>query len=175
VKAIPTTYNGVRFRSRLEAKWAAFFDLAGWRWEYEPLDLDGYVPDFILQMRRPILVEVKPFMWDFVNEDEQNLIGHARVKIDLSGWDGEAWIVGATTTKRGDADWLCGQYREDGAWGNAGLYACGECGHKTPFHHDMSWRCRQCGADDHASHRIQNWDVTADLRAAANAVQWRAA
>ncbi|MEA2669684.1 MAG: hypothetical protein QOJ33_2618, partial [Chloroflexota bacterium] len=30
--AIPTTYDGVNFRSRLEAKWAAFFDLLGWRW-----------------------------------------------------------------------------------------------------------------------------------------------
>jgi hypothetical protein len=31
-----TRYNGVNFRSRLEAKWAAFFDLAGWSWEYQP-------------------------------------------------------------------------------------------------------------------------------------------
>ena len=30
IKAIPTTYAGVRFRSRLEARWAAFFDLCGW-------------------------------------------------------------------------------------------------------------------------------------------------
>jgi len=27
IPAIPTRYNGVNFRSRLEAKWAAFFDL----------------------------------------------------------------------------------------------------------------------------------------------------
>jgi hypothetical protein len=46
---IPTTYNGVQFRSRLEAKWAAFFDLLGWRWHYEPLDLDGWIPDFLIE------------------------------------------------------------------------------------------------------------------------------
>jgi len=46
VKAHPTQYNGVLFRSRLEARWAAFFDLAGWQWEYEPIDLEGWTPDF---------------------------------------------------------------------------------------------------------------------------------
>lgn len=61
--AIPTTYKGINFRSRLEARWAAFFDLLGWRWEYEPEDLAGWIPDFVLlEMERfkSILVEVKP-------------------------------------------------------------------------------------------------------------------
>ncbi len=60
VPAIPTTYAGVNFRSRLEARWAAMFDLLGWKWEYEPLDLDGYIPDFVLGFERPMLVEIKP-------------------------------------------------------------------------------------------------------------------
>lgn len=30
---IPTTYQHTLFRSRLEARWAAFFDLVGWRFE----------------------------------------------------------------------------------------------------------------------------------------------
>ena len=34
IKAKPTTYAGVRFRSQLEATWAAFFDVAGMPWEY---------------------------------------------------------------------------------------------------------------------------------------------
>jgi hypothetical protein len=58
MKAIPTIYNGVQFRSRLEAKWAAFFDLLGWPWQYEPFDLDGWIPDFLLGA--DILIEVKP-------------------------------------------------------------------------------------------------------------------
>jgi len=51
VKAIQTRYAGCRFRSRLEARWAVFFDALGLAWEYEPqgfvLD-DGtpYLPDF---------------------------------------------------------------------------------------------------------------------------------
>jgi len=46
IKAHPTKYNGVRFRSRLEARWAAYLDLIGWKWEYEPIDIEGWVPDF---------------------------------------------------------------------------------------------------------------------------------
>ncbi len=52
IVAHPTTYNGIRFRSRLEARWAAAFDLLGWQWEYEPFDLDGWVPDFQLTLEK---------------------------------------------------------------------------------------------------------------------------
>jgi hypothetical protein len=50
IAAIPTTYAGVRFRSRLEARWAATFDLLGWEWAYEPYDLNGWIPDFVLTL-----------------------------------------------------------------------------------------------------------------------------
>jgi len=48
IEAKPTVYNGVQFRSRLEAKWAAFFDELRWRWAYEPVDLGEWSPDFII-------------------------------------------------------------------------------------------------------------------------------
>lgn len=53
IKAIQTEYKGYLFRSRLEARWAVFFDACGVDWEYEPegYDLgDGlfYLPDFLL-------------------------------------------------------------------------------------------------------------------------------
>src|SRR6266511_5781249 len=35
IKAIETVYRGYRFRSRLEARWAVFFDTLGVRYEYE--------------------------------------------------------------------------------------------------------------------------------------------
>ncbi len=35
IKAIETVYKGYRFRSRLEARWAVFFDSLGIIWEYE--------------------------------------------------------------------------------------------------------------------------------------------
>lgn len=39
IKAIDTQYKGYRFRSRLEARWAVFFDAIGLTWEYEK---EGY-------------------------------------------------------------------------------------------------------------------------------------
>lgn len=53
IKAIQTEYKGYKFRSRLEARWAVFFDAAGIKWEYEPQGFeceDGtrYLPDFYL-------------------------------------------------------------------------------------------------------------------------------
>lgn len=52
-QAIETRYNGYRFRSRLEARYAVFFDALGVRYEYEKegFDLEGagrYLPDFWL-------------------------------------------------------------------------------------------------------------------------------
>ena len=79
--AIPTTYNGVRFRSRLEAKWAATFDRMGWLWEYEPIDLNGWIPDFLVQHpkfnSRPWLVEVKP-----INTDQDKEFRETQKKIE---------------------------------------------------------------------------------------------
>ena len=55
LKPIETLYKGYRFRSRLEARWAVFFDKAGIEWEYEPegFELGGgerYLPDFFVYM-----------------------------------------------------------------------------------------------------------------------------
>lgn len=64
IKAIETVYKGLRFRSRLEARWAVFFDTADIRYEYEPEGFelpDGtrYLPDFYLP-EYDWYVEVKP-------------------------------------------------------------------------------------------------------------------
>jgi hypothetical protein len=56
IAAIPTEYDGILFKSRLEARWAVFFDLMRIKWEYEPQCFeqdDGecviqYLPDFYL-------------------------------------------------------------------------------------------------------------------------------
>lgn len=70
IKAIETYYNGYRFRSRLEARWAVFFDAMGINYEYE---LEGYelpngmkyLPDFYLpDIDDGVYVEVKGDMDD---------------------------------------------------------------------------------------------------------------
>ena len=64
IKAIETVYNGYRFRSRLEARWAVFFDALGIEYEYEPEGFalqngSCYLPDFFLP-EIGIYVEIKP-------------------------------------------------------------------------------------------------------------------
>ncbi len=62
IRAIQTAYSGYRFRSRLEARWAVFFDAIGIEYEYEPegFNLNGarYLPDFWLPSLK-YLIEIK--------------------------------------------------------------------------------------------------------------------
>lgn len=67
IVAKPTLYSGIRFRSRLEARWAKFFDAIGREWVYEPQvpELAGmqYQPDFLTTKSYSdglTLIEVKP-------------------------------------------------------------------------------------------------------------------
>lgn len=63
VRPIEPQYRGYRFRSRLEARWAVFFDAAGIEWQYEAegYNVNGtlYLPDFWLPGLKAF-VEVKP-------------------------------------------------------------------------------------------------------------------
>ena len=66
IQAIQTVYKGYRFRSRLEARWAVFFDALGIAWEYEKegfqlSDGEWYLPDFWLpSFCGGMWAEVKP-------------------------------------------------------------------------------------------------------------------
>jgi hypothetical protein len=75
LKAIQTLYNGYLFRSRLEARWAVFFDACRVEYEYEPEGYDlgnglKYLPDFLLhgvdgRASGDLYVEVKGNMDDY--------------------------------------------------------------------------------------------------------------
>jgi hypothetical protein len=63
IKPIPTEFNGIKYRSRLEARWAVFFRLLNvdFRYEYEGYSLNSgwYLPDFWLPSLS-LFVEIKP-------------------------------------------------------------------------------------------------------------------
>ena len=69
IKAIQTQYKGYLFRSRLEARWAVFFDACGAEYEYEPEGFalpngQFYLPDFLLhgcdgRSPKDLYIEVK--------------------------------------------------------------------------------------------------------------------
>ena len=63
IKPIETMYNGYRFRSRTEARWAVFLDSIGLDYEYEKEGYDlgdsgWYLPDFWLPLYQ-MFIEVK--------------------------------------------------------------------------------------------------------------------
>lgn len=68
MKAIQTIYKGRRFRSRLEARWAIFFDAIDIGWEYETegfqLGKTKYLTDFRIQSfganKVDLYIEIKP-------------------------------------------------------------------------------------------------------------------
>ncbi len=167
MKARETEYKGHLFRSGLEARWAAFFDLLGWPWVYEPFELAGYIPDFVLQFKQPLLVEVKPELaLDALRE-------HAG-KIERSGWTGEALIVGADWTVF-STDGLCDPesmpalgllcdraYQREGDfgwWAAAPLITCADCGQISLVHCVGLYGCRRCNPGGTGDHHLRGVSV----------------
>lgn len=89
IKSIETNYNGYKFRSRLEAKWAVFFDALNIVYHYEPqgFDLGGelgyYLPDFYLPELN-LWVEIKPFAFNQDSDEWQKL----EILVDYQKIDG---------------------------------------------------------------------------------------
>lgn len=117
--AIQTAYRAYEFRSRLEAKYAVFFDLCGWSWSYEPPEFNGWIPDFAIG-QRPTLVEVKPFyrIEEFAAQKVKIIESGCRQDVILFGADpcwlsaemplhshSTAPVIGWLLTPFGDGDW----------------------------------------------------------------------
>jgi hypothetical protein len=109
IKAIETQYKGYRFRSRLEARWAVFFDAIGWPWDYEPEGFTwherSYLPDFVCQLNIPFYFEIKrrysidekpqaldvlgqwfDFAIHFVNAERGAILVFGSPWIDMAAW-----------------------------------------------------------------------------------------
>ena len=76
IKAIETHYNGYRFRSRVEARWAIFFDEIGIEYQYESegFDMDGirYLPDFYIpSLNRWFEIKGKPLSVEEIKKCEE--------------------------------------------------------------------------------------------------------
>lgn len=173
--AIPTRYSATQFRSRLEARWACFFDLIGWKWEYEPFDLEGYIPDFLVLGTHPLLVEVKPYA---------RLAEMEPLAANLPPAPYDYLIVGATPFLGECCSGIVAGLVSQGAdwWGEAIWSSCCECGAVYLVHLQAGWvphgpakpcdSCRKPGlcAGDGAERLLA--DGWAEAR---NLTQWMAA
>jgi hypothetical protein len=158
VRAIETRYGSHLFRSRLEARWAALFDLVGWDWVYEPLDCNYYLPDFVLLGNGSVAVEVKPAAT--VSELERYALD---VEEGLAGyWEGDYLVVGVTPTfgktigwhgsylpgyaeaRNGDLHWHDAPH-----WTGAPAFwhRCPSHYHALAFHHQNSYLSQPCGCN----------------------------
>jgi hypothetical protein len=138
IAAIPTTYASHAFRSRLEAKWAALFDLLRWEWTYEPFDAGGWIPDFLIQGEAPFLVEVGPC----VTEADYK----AKAAKALTYPALPTLIVGAAVTMPGDwpdyAGMLVNEFPTNpGPW-HAFWQGCGQCKRVVIYGDDVTRPCR---------------------------------
>jgi len=89
MRAIETLYMGYRFRSRLEARWAAFYDKLGVKWAYEEEGFDlrfdanesvFYLPDFHLEGIG--YIEIKPKEPDAIeNKKAERLALHTKENV----------------------------------------------------------------------------------------------
>jgi hypothetical protein len=144
IAAIPTNYRGTKFRSRLEARWAATFDSLGWYWEYEPAGVDfgegvRYLCDFWLPAQH-CWFEVKGPVNDRL--DKTNQLRKASPERDLV-------VIGRPAGPGELANW----HGVD--TNNIGIFTCRLC-HQSCFLFPLKqresrkpfadWRCRNCGA-----------------------------
>lgn len=173
---IPTTYKGTRFRSRLEARWAAFFDLLSWPWVYEPFDADGWIPDFLIEGPAPVLVEVGPCI-DRTDYEAKAADGASRY-LDLP-----TLILGVSPTPsfatRGFGGAGAGLLTNDGDWddtlADAAWATCRHCSQFGVFHTVGSYRLRACGDADGDNHLgyLGAPELQYLFRRAGTDVQWR--
>jgi len=169
-KGIPTMYEGVLMRSRTEARWAALFDDLGWEWAYEPIDLPGWIPDFVLSFPyAPLLVEIKSTGEDF---------REAMAKADRSGHQGEIVILGfdlGLVANEPESVNSAGHIREIGSdyveWYQVHFFECLSCGQPSIKSFEGSWRCRVCGVY-HGNAHVGDFDMKGAWKRAGNRVQW---
>ncbi len=137
--AIETIYKGYRFRSRLEARWAVFFDSLGIPWIYEPEGIDlgnglRYLPDFYLPDCKQFF-EVKGILDDDDREKIQALISKG-YSVTIGYDDGrfeacDNWRGEGFSQSKGGVSWLC-KCRKCGMYWfmqSNGVYDCQCCGH----------------------------------------------
>jgi hypothetical protein len=138
IAAKPTVYSGIQFRSRLEARWARFFDAIEWEWIYEPSvpELEGiqYQPDFLVskpEYAEPILIEVKPLTDDSMSFEQMR---------ELAPWASVVELTASSFVL------LVG---EPGRWKEGALVAPGHVSLGFDPGHEMVWgnfaECEKCG------------------------------
>lgn len=141
IRAIPLEYAGTRFRSSLEADWAATFDMLGWTWSYEPAGYaavgDGvsYLPDFHLPAQR-LWAEVK-------GPHDHRLNKPAWLAANLA-IDPLNMNTPAVAVLRAPGPGRTARWQHDAAPYTLALAECPQCEYATFTYPRGDFRCRIC-------------------------------
>jgi len=178
---IPTTYRHTNFRSRLEARWAAFMDLIEWPWVYEPLDAAGYIPDFLVQGLHPFFIEVGPCITegDYIDKS-------AKADTAATSLGHDLLVVGASALAEvridGPGDIAAGLLGEYGTWGiddaartgfawGAGVWGFGDAG--VGIYHAFQRYHHRPNGDGSETPLANSSLIMSCWAEAGNAVQWK--
>lgn len=149
ISAIPTTYNGITFRSQIESKFACCCDKLNIKWQYEPKHFilkksaTKYTPDFYLPELK-LWVEIKGIIMDehinILKElseelNEESMIVSSTNSYYIEKWKDKDEIKYDTWLDNAVIFGLCSKCNS--------IFFCGQCG---------DYRCRNCeyhnGNDD---------------------------
>src|SRR5690606_24063471 len=110
------------------------------------------------------------------------LLSHFVEKIERSGWEHEALLVGTGPFDRHDASPRIGMLAErvdqpwelGWEWCPARAFTCLSCGSVSVLAEDGSWRCRMCGVGDGNGHVGDAPDlIDREWAMSKDRVQWR--
>lgn len=151
IKAIPTTYKGTRFRSKLEARYASALDRyeVEWVYEVEGYEYGGirYLPDFYLPEMNTLLEVKGPMIPGIEKPTNLRRLIESGVVAEVDWWNPEVLIL------LGDAK---GNVNIAGDKERAPLAKCRECSRYFFFAESRSFKCRLCGAHD-GDHHLEEW------------------
>lgn len=155
MRAIETVYLGYRFRSRLEARWAHFFETLGVTWEYEPegYEIGGrrYLPDFYLPSTRTFL-EVKPRRGEEVDEKPREIVRSGGDRFAFGNTERSEMVVVYGDPLNADADVL-GLFRSRRTEADDVWVSRGGAAHVCPV-------CRAIKFDRVEMQSVRTWDTT---------------
>jgi hypothetical protein len=171
LRSYKTTHENINFRSRLEAKWASFFTALKWEWDYEPVDFEGWIPDFAIYGKHDVIyVEIKP-VFKFPDDIAK--------EIEASGCEEEVLICGISPKVARPHHSVAGWLRDgtNRVWDMAPM---SKWGYRYGFCHDSeSYRDRITGIDTGFPNGDSLWEsnVREEINTlwakATNKVQWK--
>lgn len=152
ISPVPMVYAGVRFRSTLEADWAATFDALDWFWSYEPeaacVDGVNYLCDFYLSTMR-VWAEVKG------PHDERLDKTQALYRaLDPDAWYPDRPLV-VILRPPGPGATAVWEPITDGQ--DIVITRCPDCEHLTFMDAEGAWQCRRCYYGGHPHHDNKFW------------------